>query len=137
MRPNSAFFNVASVAMLVTLCAGPLDATTSRQQNSTLQQVMDKRRETFRADKARGVHASYQWELSGPNGGEWWLIINNGTYKAGWGKIDNPNVTFAASDEDWIAISNKTLGVSWAYLTGRLKIQGSHRLARKLDEIFP
>ena len=137
MRPNSAFFNVASVAMLVTLCAGPLDATTSRQQNSTLQQVMDKRRETFRADKARGVHASYQWELSGPNGGEWWLIINNGTYKAGWGKIDNPNVTFAASDKDWVAMSNNTIKVSWAYLTGRLKIQGSHSLAKKLDEIFP
>jgi putative sterol carrier protein len=137
MRRESAFFNVASVAMLVTLCAGALDAAPSRQQSSTPQQALDKRQEAFQADKARGVHASYQWELSGPNGGEWWLIVNKGTYKTGRGKIDNPNVTFAASDEDWVAMSNKTLEVSWAYLTGRLKIQGSHSLARKLDEIFP
>jgi hypothetical protein len=41
-------------------------------------------------------------------------------------KIYNPNVTFVASDEDWLAMSNKNLTVSWAYLTGRLKIQGSH-----------
>jgi putative sterol carrier protein len=55
----------------------------------------------------------------------------------GRGKIDNPNVTFAATDEDWVAMSNKTLNVHWAYLTGRLKIQGSHRLVKELDEIFP
>jgi putative sterol carrier protein len=91
----------------------------------------------FKQTKAKGVHASYQWELSGPNGGEWWLSVNDGTYKMGRGKIDNPNVTFAASDEDWVSMSNKTLKVPWAYLTGRLKIQGSHSLVKKLDEIFP
>ena len=109
----------------------------SRQQNSTPQQALDKRQDAFRADKAKGVHASYQWELSGPNGGELWLSVNDGTYEMGRGKIDNPNVTFAASDEDWVSRSNKTLKVPWAYLTGRLKIQGSHSLVKKLDEIFP
>ena len=137
MRRKSAFFDVTSVAMLVTLCAGTLDATPSRQQNSTPQQALDKRQDAFQADKAKGVHASYQWELSGPNRGEWWLSVNDGAYKMGRGKIDNPNVTFAASDEDWVAMSNKTLKVPWAYLTGRLKIQGSLSLAKKLDEIFP
>ena len=137
MKGKSAFFNITSVTMLVTLCAGTLYATPSRRQNSTPQQALDKRQENFQPDKAKGVYATYQWELSGPNGGEWWLSVNDGTYKTGRGKIDNPNVTFAASDEDWVAMSNKTLKVSWAYLTGRLKIQGSHSLIRKLDEIFP
>jgi putative sterol carrier protein len=41
------------------------------------------------------------------------------------------------ADEDWVAMSNKTLNVSWAYLTGRLQIQGSHRLVKELDKIFP
>jgi putative sterol carrier protein len=118
--------------------ASPCQAQqTSRQQNSTPQQALDKRQDAFQADKAKGVHASYQWELSGPNGGEWWLSVNDGAYKMGRGKIDNPNVTFAASDEDWVAMSNKTLKVQWAYVTGRLKIQGSHSLVEKLDEIFP
>ena len=83
------------------------------------------------------MHASYQWELSGPNGGDWWLIVNDGTYTIGRGKIHNPSVTFVASDEDWVAMSNKTLNVPLAYLTGRLKIQGSHRLVKELDKIFP
>ena len=110
---------------------------TSRQQNSTPQQALDKRQDAFQGDKAKGVYASYQWELSGPNGGDWWLIVDDGTYQMGRGKIPNPNVTFVASDEDWVAMSNKTLNVSLAFLTGRLKIQGSHRLVKELDKIFP
>ena len=70
--------------------ASPCQAQqTSGQQNSTPQQALDKRQDAFRADKAKGVHASYQWELSGPNGGEWWLSVNDGTYKMGRGKINN------------------------------------------------
>ena len=127
----------ALLAMLLTLCAATLYATPSRPANFTPQQALNRRRDAFKADKAKGVHATYQWELSGPNGGEWWLSVNDGTYTTGRGKINNPNVTFAASDEDWVAMSNKTLSVPRAYLTGRLKIQGSLSLVKELDEIFP
>ncbi len=68
--------------------ASPCQAQqTSRQQNSTPQQALDKRQDAFQADKAKGVHASYQWELSGPNGGEWRLSVNDGTYKMSRGKM--------------------------------------------------
>jgi putative sterol carrier protein len=126
----------ALLAFAALALASPCQAQhrrTSRQHNSTPQQALDKREDAFQADKAKGVHASYQWKLSGPNGGDWWLIVNDGTYKMGRGKIHNPNVTFVASDKDWVAMSNKTLNVSWAYLTGRLKIQGSHRLVIRQD----
>jgi putative sterol carrier protein len=104
---------------------------------STPQQVFDSMRNSFKADKAKGVHARYQWELSGPQGGEWWIDVNDGTYKMGKGKIDNPTVTFITSDKDWVALSNGTLKGTWAYMTGRLKVRGPQSVARKLDEIFP
>ena len=104
---------------------------------STPQQVFDSMRESFKPDKAKGVHARYQWELSGPNGGEWWIDVNDGTYKMGKGKIENPSVTFITSDNDWVAMSNGKLKGTWAYMTGRLKVRGSQSVARKLDEIFP
>jgi|ERR1700731_79182 len=105
--------------------------------NATPQQVFDGMRQSFQADKAKGVRARYQWELSGPNGGEWWIDVNDGTFKMGRGKIDNPSVTFITSDNDWVAMSNGQLKGTWAYLTGRLKVRGSQSIARKLDEIFP
>ena len=107
------------------------------EDSSTPQQVFDGMKQSFKADKAKGVHAKYQWELSGANGGDWWIEVNDGTYKMGRGKIDNPSVTFITSDNDWVAMSNGKLKGTWAFMTGRLKVHGSQSVARKLDEIFP
>ena len=104
--------------------------------NFTPQDVFDGMRESFRAEKAKGVHARYQFELSGPNGGEWWIDVHDGKFKMGKGKIENPSVIFIATDKDWVALSNGKLAGFWAYLTGRLKIHGDQALSRKMDEIF-
>jgi putative sterol carrier protein len=109
----------------------------AERPNTTPQQVFDGMRESFKADKAKGVYAKWQWQLSGPDGGEWWIEVNDGTYKMGKGKIDNPDVTFITSDKDWVAMCNGKLKGTWAFLTGRLKVHGSQSIARKLDEIFP
>jgi len=105
--------------------------------DSTPQQVFDSMRGSFQAAKAKGVHARYQWDLSGPQGGQWWIDVDDGKYRMGKGKIDNPNVTFVATDKDWVAVSNHQMGGIWAYFTGRLKIRGDQGVARKLGEIFP
>jgi putative sterol carrier protein len=119
------------------LLAAETRAAPNEPQNTSPQQVFDDMRHSFRADKAKGVHVKYQWQLSGPNGGEWWIDVEDGTYKMGRGKIDDPNVTFITSDKDWVAMSNGALKGTWAFMTGRLKVRGSQSLARKLDDIFP
>lgn len=104
---------------------------------ATPQAVFDSMRAAFRVDKAAGVRARYQFELSGPQGGEWWIEVREAKAKFGRGQIASPDVTFIASDKDWVALSSGRLSGAWATLTGRLKIRGSHALARKLDEMFP
>ena len=123
--------------IFMALCVGSVSAASKEPSSSTPQGVFDDMRKSFQANKAKGVHARYQWELSGPNGGEWWIDVNDGTYKMGKGKIDNPSVTFITSDADWVAMSNGKLKGTWAYITGRLKVRGSQAVARKLNEIFP
>jgi putative sterol carrier protein len=112
-------------------------AIPAEHMDSTPQEVFDSMRGSFQPAKAKGVRARYQWDLSGPQGGEWWIDVDDGKYKMGKGRIDNPNVTFVAKDKDWVAVSNHQTGGTWAYLTGRLKIRGDQGLARKLGEIFP
>src|SRR6267378_2549486 len=137
MKTKSARFYLTTVTLMTTLCLHAASAASGGAPSSTPQEVFDGMRKSFRAEKAKGVHARYQWELSGQNGGEWWIDVNDGTFKMGTGKIDNPSVTFVTSDKNWVALSNGTLGGKWAYFTGRLKIRGSQSVARKLDEIFP
>lgn len=104
---------------------------------TTPQQVFDAMRGAFQPRKAAGVHARYQWNLREPMGGKWFIEVDDGKSKVGRGTIANANVTFVASGKDWVAISNGKLNGTWAFLTGRLKIQGDQGLARKLDEMFP
>jgi putative sterol carrier protein len=129
------FLSVMIVGSSLSLVAA--DAPEKKGNDTTPQQVFDGMRQSFQAQKAKGVHARYQWELSGPNGGQWWIDVEDGKFNMGRGRIDKPNVTFVASDKTWVALSNGTLGGKWAFFTGRLKIRGSQGLARKLDEIFP
>ena len=137
MKAKNVIFYLTIATISAALGLGAFGATSSEAASSTPQEVFDGMRQSFQANKAKGVHARYQWELSGPNGGEWWIDVNDGTFKMGRGKIDNPSVTFIASDTTWVALSNGTLGGKWAFFTGRLKIRGSQSVAKKLDEIFP
>src|SRR5215475_4854394 len=136
LRGKRSLFLLVGVLALA-ICLGAVAAAAASHIDSTPQDVFDSMRGSFQAAKAKGVHARYQWDLSGPQGGQWWIDVEDGNYKMGKGKIDNPSVTFVAKDKDWVAVSNHQMGGTWAYLSGRLKIRGDQGLARKLGEIFP
>jgi putative sterol carrier protein len=130
------FFGRYIGIIAVAVCVGAAGAVTGHVE-STPQEVFDAMRNSFRPAKSKGVHVRYQWVLSGPNGGQWWISVDDGTYKMGRGTIPDPNVTFRATDKDWVAICNDQLSGTWAYLTGRLKVRGDQNVAKKLSEIFP
>ena len=130
-------FFVRIVGSAVAISLGTMIAASNEATSATPQDVFDGMRQSFQAQKAKGVHLKYQWQLSGPKGGEWWIEVNDGKYEMGRGRIDKPDVTFVATDKNWVALSNGTLGGKWAFFTGRLKIHGSQAAASKLDEIFP
>ena len=136
-RSSKRFLFMEMCVLASMICIGAINGASSEHMDSTPQEVFDSMRDSFQPAKAKGVRARYQWDLSGPQGGEWWIDVNDGKYKMGKGKIDNPSVTFVATDKDWVAVSNHQLGGTWAYLSGRLKIRGDQGLARKLGEIFP
>jgi putative sterol carrier protein len=108
----------------------------AEERANTPQDVFDQMRRNFHPDKAAGVHATYEWQISGPRGGDWWVEVDDRKFKMGRGHQPHANVTFVISDKDWVAISNDQLSGLWAYVTGRLKIHGDQSLARKLDTIF-
>jgi putative sterol carrier protein len=129
------FLLISAVGLAI--CISTAIGATTSQVESTPQDIFDAMRGSFQPAKAKGVHARYQWDLSGPQGGEWWIDVSDGTYKMGKGKIPNPSVTFIAKDKDWVAICHNQLSGTWAYLTGRLKVRGDQGVARKLGEMFP
>ncbi|MGH8093689.1 MAG: SCP2 sterol-binding domain-containing protein [Chthoniobacterales bacterium] len=137
MKRKSAFLQLALLTIVMILWS-PTPLLAARQtKSSTPQEVFDAMRTSFQAAQAKGVYGGYQWYISGPQGGQWWIRVKDGTFKMGKGAIKNPDVTFNVSAKDWVALSNGTLPGIWAYLTGRLQIRGDHSLVRKLGKIFP
>ncbi len=79
----------------------------------------------------------FQFNFNDPQGGKYWIQINDGTYTMGKGAIDRPDVTFICTGADWVRLSVGTLSGLKAVLTGRLHVNGNQFAAHKLDEIFP
>jgi putative sterol carrier protein len=101
------------------------------------EEVFAQMQHSFRPDRARGQHLRYQFKFRDPQGGKYWIEINDGAYTMGTGSIQHPDVTFICTGADWVRLSTGKLGGIQAFFTGRLRVIGNQFNAHKLDEIFP
>src|SRR5215469_6847150 len=62
------------------------------------QEVFDAMQHGFVPAEAKGLHARYQWHLHGPEGGDWYVIVDDGQCEFGRETIAHPDVTFVCSD---------------------------------------
>lgn len=86
--------------------------------------------------KADGVSAIIQFNLSGDNGGLYWLRIADGACEAGQGQAENPKMTLKATADDWYAVSTGKMNAMQAFMSGKLKIEGDMGLAMKMQTMF-
>ena len=90
----------------------------------------------FIPEKAEGVNAVIQFNLSGDNGGLFWLRVADGKCEAGEGVAENPKMTLKALADDYFAVAMGELNPTQAVFTGKLKIEGDMGLAMKLTTMF-
>lgn len=86
-------------------------------------------------DKIQGMNATYQWDITGDNGGKWHAILSDGSVEVKEGEAENPNITLTVDSQNWMDIVNGKLNGQMAFLTGKLKIQGDMTLAMKLQSL--
>ncbi len=86
--------------------------------------------------KADGLNAVIQFNLSGDNGGLYWLRIADGKCEAGEGQAENPKMTLKAAADDWYAVSTGKTNAMQAFMSGKLKIEGDMGIAMKLQTLF-
>lgn len=94
--------------------------------------VFPKMVERFDPQKAEGINATIQFDLTGENGGNYWLRIVEGQAQTGEGAAENPRMTLKASADDFYSMLNGGINPMQAFMTGKIKIQGDTGLALKL-----
>ena len=102
----------------------------------TVADVMQGMESKFKPEKAAGMNETFQFDITGDGGGQWYAVINDGNASFSEGTADDPSVTITASDEDWIKIVNGQLNPQMAFMTGKIKVKGNIGLATKLGALF-
>jgi putative sterol carrier protein len=108
----------------------------SMTETQTVADVMQEMQGKFKAEKAAGITATFQFDITGEGGGQWNAVINDGQATFNEGTADNPTVTITATDQDWIRIVNGQLNPQMAFMTGKIKVKGDLGLATKLGTLF-
>jgi len=101
----------------------------TREEVASVFPVMVQR---FDPTKAEGVNATIQFDLSGDNGGAYWLRIADGKAESGAGQSESPKMTIKAKADDFLSMMSGALNPMQAFMTGKIKIQGDTGLAMKL-----
>lgn len=101
----------------------------SREEVANLFPTMVSR---FDPQKAEGINATIQFDLSGDNGGQYWLRLADGTASYGEGQAENPKMTLRSSADDFHSMLAGNMNPMQAFMTGKIKIQGDTNLALKL-----
>jgi putative sterol carrier protein len=103
----------------------------------TPDQIVEAMPEFLIPEKAGSTKATIQFDLSGDQGGKWWIKIADGKAQSGKGDAPEPaNLTLMADSKDWVNIMTGKLDGTAAFMQGKLKIKGDMGLAIKMQSLF-
>lgn len=83
-----------------------------------------------------GMKVVYQYDITGDDTGTFQLFISDGTARVVEGMEGTPDCTLKLSDKNFKKMIMGKLNGTAAFMTGKLKIQGSMGLALKLEGIL-
>ncbi len=89
----------------------------------TIPELMENIPHYFVPEKASGVNAVIQFHLTGNQGGEWYVTIQNKECSIKNGITENPRLTFTAEGQDCLDILSGKLDGLRAYMHGKLNLR--------------
>ncbi|MGH7904762.1 MAG: SCP2 sterol-binding domain-containing protein [Candidatus Dormibacteraceae bacterium] len=102
----------------------------------TPDQVFEMMPQMLDVDKAGSAAATILFDLSGDEGGKWWIKVADGKAEGGKGEVESPNLTLMADARDYVKIALGQMDGTSAFMQGKLKIKGDMGLAMRMQTMF-
>jgi putative sterol carrier protein len=99
-------------------------------------QLIDQLVANFPPEKAAGLDADVQVNLTGEGGGNWVIKIADGKVTGTEGKAASPRLTVTTSLADITAIAEGKLDGMAAFMQGKVKLDGDVGLAMRMVSMF-
>ena len=103
----------------------------------TIKEVLDALPGKLDREVAEDLDAIYQFDLRGDQGGQYHLLVQNGTCVVKDGIHEDPHVTLSMAGEDCIKVLNGQLSGMTMAMSGRMQVTGDIGLAMQLKSLFP
>lgn len=87
-------------------------------------------------DKIAGVKATFQFNLTGAGGADYYAVLTDGKGEVNQGVADNPDLTVFMEAGDFKDLVGGKLDPMAAFMSGKLKMQGDMSLALKVNSLL-
>ncbi len=101
-----------------------------------LKEVFERMPDVFVPEKAAGIAATIQLNLSGEAGGNWLIQINDGQIGVKEGEDANADLTLGMLSSDYVAVSKGEVNPMSLFMAGKINIKGNMSLAMKFNDWF-
>lgn len=91
---------------------------------------------SFRPERAGRADVVVQFQLSGEDGGDWYMTIKNRSCTVTEGLAGSANATLRMSASDYVALATGKLGSMKAFTSGKVKASGDISLLQRMDRWF-
>jgi putative sterol carrier protein len=98
--------------------------------------VFEAMAERFIPEAAAGVEVVFQWNISGPGGGDWVVEVKDGSCRVEAGTHASPTTTLKMSEGDFMKLIEGKLPAMQAYTAGKLKIEGDLMKSQLVQKLF-
>jgi putative sterol carrier protein len=86
--------------------------------------------------RTEGLTATYQFDISGEDGGYWFITIVNGKAEIVKGLLEHPDVTVTMKSSDFVNMGTGKLSGQEAFMSGKLRVKGNIGLGMRLADIM-
>jgi putative sterol carrier protein len=103
---------------------------------STPAEIFNQIADAFKPEAAAGIDVVFQYNISGPAGGDWFITIKDQKCDISQGQADNSTTIFKLSDEDFVKMMTGELDGVEAFTSGKLIIEGDIRKSQLFSQVF-
>jgi putative sterol carrier protein len=131
-------------AALVSMLEGPQevpeegtkDEGRRTESDASVGGIFERMGEFFQAGAASGVDVVFQFSISGPGGGDWYVAVKDEKCRVEAGVHASPTTTLKMADADFLRLVGGQLPAMQAYTSGKLKIEGDLMKSQLVEKLF-
>ncbi|HOG08531.1 MAG TPA: hydroxysteroid dehydrogenase-like protein 2, partial [Syntrophales bacterium] len=128
--------NAAIMDFLMPPAAAGAEAPKGGGGDLDVKGIFEKMPSAFNAAAAAGKDVTFQFNISGPTGGDWAVTIKDGACQVTAGTVDKPTTTIGMADTDFIDLIAGRLDGMKAFSAGKLKVGGDMMKSQLIGKLF-